>query len=234
MHDEVKNYWIKLLDTLLEFAQGFISFEEYHNRVLSIYNEISEEQRGFDTTTKFTYIFLDGALVSALAEVTPDECEENEDLRDVARWFFREYFDVFICGKKPAILEAVFGDKHFPVFPPGRSIPEYVRLFMAFAKDFVKNPQVLSPQTIRFLHSIYLQLKPETILEVLCIEALHSLLPYLSRVNQDALPAFETKNMEVDIKSFNQFKEWIEKLEGKRTFKVKLIYYKNIIIVRIA
>jgi len=234
MHGETKEYWIKLIDTLYQFAEGVISYEEYRQRILSLRNELGG--RGFDTSLPFTYVPLYRALACALAEVAPDECEDDQDVRDIARWFFKEYFDCFICWKKFYIEpERVWGGSHFRVLEEGQDVPEPVRSFLSFAEEFMQGPPILSPSAIQFLHSLYLRLTPDTVLGVLCMEAIQVLLPWLSEgiVHKEHLSAFEIKGREVDAESFNRFKEWVERLKGEREFRVRLIYYKDVILVRI-
>lgn len=236
MHRETKEYWIKLIDALYQFAEGIISYEEYRQRILSLRNELGEGQGDFDTSLPFIYVPLCRALTCALAEVAPDACEEDQDMRDIARWFFKEYFDCFICWKKSYTEpERVWGGSHFRVLKEGQSMPEPVRSFLSFANEFMQGPPILSPSDIRFLHSLYLRLTPDTVLGVLCIEAIQALLPWLSEgiAHEKHLSAFEIKSREVDAENFNRFKEWVERLRGEREFRVRLIYYKDVILVRI-
>lgn len=238
MHIDTCHYWGCLLAALDEFVSGRISYDGYITLIDALRGGLPEDCRYFTSMTPFQCVPLGSAMLHALADVSPMESETEESLRDAARELYDLYYRAFVSHEmmytQPA-GSSVFGPDGIPVIGDPGCLPEPVRNLLDFSTGFLAAPEDLSPETTRQLHSIYSALMPDTVLCVLCIEALQALLPWLSEgiAMEDDLSIRETRDRSVDELGVESFRKWAHRLQGRSSFVVSLRYHRNNVLIRI-
>lgn len=237
---ETYDYWIRYLCALDDFAEGTIPYDQFRARVLAIQSDIGDERMHRSSTLPFAFFPLIRAIVSAIGEVTPEEADNLGDPQEIARAFFRHDFAVFVCGTR-AYTEpesmTTFGPGGLEVIEDGQCISEGVRQFMDFASRFTAGagdgPDMLLPADVRQLHSIYADLEPDTVLGLVCSQAIQALLPWLREgtAYPHQLATFECQDAVVTAQARTEFRKWVDRLYSRSRFTVRLTYYRGAVLV---
>lgn len=230
MDCEAEKYYFRLLSLLDSFAESHLSYRDYKIQANDLWRELGNERTHFGVNTPVEYAMMSQFLTSAIAQVSPDEVEEVGEPKTVARALYRDLISIIVLKTRMYTSSPA-------TFEPGNYLSDAYnkakRPVQHFA-DFVAQqngvPETLSPVQLKALHGVYLELYPVTLLEILCIEALQALLPWLAEgIGEDSFPSMEYKEFRVPDYCAACYAKWLNCLTGRSSFSAKLRFYGDMV-----
>ena len=224
--ERVPQLWARLIQVIETYLFERLATSDFASEIISIQNQVDSIDRWFDGLTPIEILCL-GVQLSKILALVGDEFDFNQRQLILTR-IRDELVGVFTYGRGvfvPDISSTTFGPAALPIIRRDRDITPVVANFLSLDREF----RFGASRTDANFQSRYLSLVSEltgtTIVEVMCINAIYSLIPWLPSRPFCAEREFrlESGTIKQRAECVEEYVQWARRIAGESEVRCRLM-----------
>jgi hypothetical protein len=166
------------------------------------------------------------------AEVSPMECQVDETIEDLARWFFERYFEIFVLHKFPYVFLNMFfydGNRFIDYCEGaiGKVIVDLVDLIENIGEDNLEINQKINMIYDNYYYEILKN--ADTIGGYICWEISNLMLGEwdLGLFDPVRIQRVKDPSYQPSADSMRMLRKWAARINGKQSFWLRAVYFRE-------